>query len=86
MEKAEEDRTVRCRAAEALARIGKPESVAPLTAALEAGSTVVRYSAAKALGTLGDGRAVEPLRRAARLDADMGVRSAALAAVRELGE
>lgn len=55
---------VRCRAAEALGRIGGPAAVEPLIAALRNETTRVRCSAAWALGIVGDPRAIEPLEAA----------------------
>jgi serine/threonine protein kinase len=56
-----ENRRVRQEAAEALGKLGNPQAIEPLIAALKDEHEWVRHLAAEALGKLGDLRAVEPL-------------------------
>ena len=73
---------MRCRAAEALGKIGDPRCVEPLIAALKDAETNVRGDAALALGKIGDPRAFTPL-IAALNDSHWIVRGQA---ARELGK
>lgn len=74
---------IRWRAAEALARIGKP-SVIPLIACLNHPAEDVRWKAAIALGTIGDPAAVDPLVQLLG-DHDRFVRSRAAYALGQVG-
>ena len=53
---------VRGRAADSLGKLGDPQAVEPLMAALQDENSYVRWLAAGALGVLGDPRAVGPLK------------------------
>lgn len=59
----DEDRFVRCHAADALRRIGDARSVQPLVQALKDEYEIVRLYAMEGLGRVGDAAAVEPLIR-----------------------
>jgi HEAT repeat protein len=75
---------VRWKAAEALARIGKP-AVEPLIAVLRHPDDDVRWKAAIALGDIGDERAIEPLIELLS-DEDRFVKSRAAYALSSIGQ
>ena len=78
------DKTERKKAAENLARIGRP-AVAPLICALDDRVSYVRALAAYALGNIGDPRALNPLKKALQ-DKDSSVRKEAKEALIKLGD
>jgi HEAT repeat protein len=78
------DKTERKRAAESLAKIGRP-AVAPLICALDDRISYVRAMAAQVLGNLGDPRALIPLKKALQ-DKDSSVRKEAKEALIKLGD
>ncbi|HEU4689298.1 MAG TPA: HEAT repeat domain-containing protein, partial [Vicinamibacterales bacterium] len=73
---------VRAAAAEALGKIGVPDTLLPLLVALESDpSPSVRHASVGALRHLADVRAVQPLLQALHSDTDPGVRRAAAQAI-----
>lgn len=89
LENETEKPSVRGHAAEALAYIGDPRSVAVLLRQLEHKDVVIRYWSAFALGQIGDSRAIAALRRmAARSGEEMygqySLRTEALDAIQKI--
>ena len=72
-------------AAAALGRLGDPQAVEPLIAALQTRDSAVRNHAARALGQIGDARAVEPL-IAALQGGSWDLRGAAVQALGQIGD
>ena len=78
------DKNERKKAAESLAKVGRP-AVAPLINALDDRISYVRAMAAQVLGNIGDPRALKPLKKALQ-DKDSSVRKEAKEALIKLGD
>jgi len=78
------DASVRVKAVEALWKLKDPRAVEPLRAALLDEDKFVRLFAVRALGQLKDPRAIKPLLAVAENDEDLGVRSAAARAIKQI--